>query len=810
MKCKVILLVLGIICQSILKAQDVDEVKLYEKLELKKPIRFPNDANETTFLSNVSFKSTIDRYKNYLIQFQKNDSTDLMELELLNLSRKEFDSLLVKKGWEDLKETPVFSQFLYKAKSKNLFNKKIHSFKNIIGTESFTFVVQHMLPYKFEKSVYKISLLDASKLNKLTFINDLSNKSRFVSEALRNNQSNSLDSNYLQPAMEMAFDEILKSLTKSEQVFRTLLHEGTFVVDEMTFGFKAEAQLQVEEGKKYRFRISTSSDTAYFYLGNLSSNPELFQERLWKTILEKLMDESKAHQWEAQSSTYQNQLSTQTMGLLITTIAKDFKREDDAPIAGNILVRNEAKSFRIVPKGKYKYLKKRVMNEYRRPSQEEKDRILVGERQSENSSTSSGERSSFYEDLLRNSKYKLPFPWLTRRKKMFLEHNEPNLLRYLSFLSDEDLNTEFRAIKIDSVEIEFFEGSIKNIIVLCKMERDNGTTMENMIYHNAQPIAFSDFNDYKKFNKIALVPFHSNSYAIFLRDVLSYKPMLHLFTEDYSPRDTVQFFKPTVPGSIKLHKDNTINLFQTRVYSDFIGLNEKNPNGLIQVEFNKKIILNPNRWRIGNRIARTGLYWGIGNFVDPSLTWSKIDGNNLHLPVRTDTSAMTNYASTVNAMRYSNLSAAVNFNVLTIDWRSIKSSFYLNGGVKFSQVQTLKLMGEDSLFSSANMIIPQADVMWDIKPDPRFGIDLGYRVSFPKLESDDFRMVETVARDLPSSKKSKYPVGAFTFNAVLRASENQNNKNEVFFRASYNHQWGEAKENYFTAQLGYSIYLLKK
>ncbi|MEO1051939.1 MAG: hypothetical protein AAFX87_15010 [Bacteroidota bacterium] len=404
-----------------------------------------------------------------------------------------------------------------------------------------------------------------------------------------------------------------------------------------------------------------------------------------------------------------------------------------------------------------------------------------------------------------------------------------------------------KTLIVDSVEFEFFEGNIKNIILVGKLENGNGTSAEQAretrVYHNISTVSFSDISDYKRLSKELLVAFHEsnrNMFMIWLSDLMAYVPKLHLYTEDYSPKNQIIRLKPPQPPEpIQLDKEASDELFEARIFSDFVGLQEDNANGLIQTEVSKKIILLPGRGHVPLiRDFRRRFQIGTLNFIEPRLAFIKIEGNNRELDLQlnntgdsltrlvavndsttnTETIAeVEGIATTLDLIRFANFNVGATLNLGVFDWRRLKSSFYLNAGLDYFRTAVRDSSAFVNAFSNpsvgittsnANIFTYSLEAVWTIKPDPRYGVESRFRTSWMDLRTENLRRVNALVEPDDKLRNSFFQL---QFDLTFRPSQDKTNKNKLFFRSIYTSLYGKDNDrDFFQALVGYSFYLLKK
>jgi hypothetical protein len=283
---------------------------------------------------------------------------------------------------------------------------------------------------------------------------------------------------------------------------------------------------------------------------------------------------------------------------------------------------------------------------------------------------------------------------------------------------------------------------------------------------------------------------------------------------------------------VNLFKEKTSKILELKIYSDLKGFEGDNPNGLVQVEFSKKLNFLTRRIPI----PKWGNWFNLGtfNFVTPYFTMNKIEKNNKRLvPLyfgtqAKDTMRANVYASTLKLLQHQVFNLGANFNLLTVDIPGFKSTICINSGLYFGRTLLQDTMREkiDSFqFKSINtnnvyefgvnnfMFVPE--VTWQIFPDRRYGLSVSQRfIHFKTYSSQVTQVVDSAhytdyLRSLKGdrSKIEQYDpklwIGSTEVFAFYRPSE----YNKLFFRYRYNWDLGSTRQNFHQLQLGLSTYL---
>ena len=297
--------------------------------------------------------------------------------------------------------------------------------------------------------------------------------------------------------------------------------------------------------------------------------------------------------------------------------------------------------------------------------------------------------------------------------------------------------------------------------------------------------------------------------------------------KDYSPKDGDHTFILPEDNNATFKKADTREILQMKVFTDFVGLNAENPNGLIQLEIDKEIPLYtkriqrpfvwiPFRWVVMNQ-ANVGVL----NFFKPQFIYSKIENNNKYLQVRSFTTgtgedAVSNYGvSTLQLKQYEIFSVGADLNVALYDIPGGKSTFLLNTGFRFGRTDLASNEEEpevnDFPRGFTNTMQPSLEGLWRINGDERFGIEFSYKINW--LLSDELFFTQKANTqnftDFTSFNNSEENNTLQSFTLLAYLNIQKENPGRLFFRYRYNSEFSNFKNNYAQLQLGYTTYLTR-
>ena len=236
---------------------------------------------------------------------------------------------------------------------------------------------------------------------------------------------------------------------------------------------------------------------------------------------------------------------------------------------------------------------------------------------------------------------------------------------------------------------------------------------------------------------------------------------------------------------------------------DFVGLDEKAANGLIQTEVTKRMNINT------KRTFKDFSYLGLLSWIEPSITLSKIEQKNRNLALNQAapmglTASKKYYANTLDIRKYESLSVGVRFNAFYLDFPQIKSTFLFNGNLFYGRTP----FAADSITGGVNTVTLAPDIACDIRADERWGLSLQWRASYLRARSRELVQVADlldVGNKVSNSIRNNW-YNTAQFQAFFQPSED--NRGRLFFRYRFHWQYGDQNLNFHQAQLGYSFYLL--
>lgn len=310
--------------------------------------------------------------------------------------------------------------------------------------------------------------------------------------------------------------------------------------------------------------------------------------------------------------------------------------------------------------------------------------------------------------------------------------------------------------KVVRAQVEIKDGYIENIKAYVLIGKNI------FVFNNSYGIGFSSITNFSNFNRIRLYESYSSpvsydtTFYIKLHHLIDYDYNIALDRRDYSPKNAS--FSIKGGESVTLFKESTKKLFEAHIFTDFVGLNEEKPNGLVQTEVNKKINLNTVQFQSPKIFYRLFKSYGLFQYVSPSVTISKLEQHNKRLqledldsiritPGSTDTATLgrsrNRYTTALHLYQYQHFSTGFTANIFFFSNHDLKYNFYLNAGVRLGITQVkdsltmvsnnvIAKTGEISEYSINHLqVFPEA--VLTLLPEERFSFTLSQRFIYLKV-----------------------------------------------------------------------------
>jgi len=398
---------------------------------------------------------------------------------------------------------------------------------------------------------------------------------------------------------------------------------------------------------------------------------------------------------------------------------------------------------------------------------------------------------------------------------------------------------------VQDVHIEFNNGYMENIVVVLLVKGKPRT------YVNIYGIGFTSIENQNKLKSIRLYERGAKAFRdkkpmtldeamrsgedrtyIVLGDLLQYKNKLEVDRRDYSPKDMVI---NTYGGQdIQLYKEQTNKLFEAHIYSDFIGLQEDKPNGLIQTEVEKRININTAQWQTCRFWFPIVKSFGIFQYIKPTITLSKLEQHNKHYvlgdldsiryhPGENDTASLNKnahrYATPLELYQHQSFSAGCDLNVLFFANHNLKFNVYLDIGGRLGitpVIDSFTIVGPEKITKTGVtreytintlQIVPQVKLVF--LPEERFNFALSYSAIYITPFASGVELLG-FGKDDPQKFTLQRNKWLNTMELLMSFNVNKSGEGKLFGRARFNAEVANYNSNFAQIQVGYSTYILGK
>jgi hypothetical protein len=259
-----------------------------------------------------------------------------------------------------------------------------------------------------------------------------------------------------------------------------------------------------------------------------------------------------------------------------------------------------------------------------------------------------------------------------------------------------------------------------------------------------------------------------------------------------------------------------------QVFSDFVGFDQNNPNGLIQLEFEKRLNIVTSRRKLARSTRGSYVFFP---FVTPFLLKSKFEENNKYLVLNAKDQFVNNqyyptkYTSTLELKRFENFSTGFDLAWYMLDLPSSKLTYTLFSGFRYGRVaiQDSVRVFEDNEIKNTGLVNEYGVNTFQIMPlkaqvqlliDRTYSFNLSWSANLYFLRDNRFHQISNItayADENGVGGDYKYVYQKMSFGGTFKPNAEQNSK--LFFRYNYHWQQGYWRTGFHQAQVGYSFYL---
>ncbi len=391
-------------------------------------------------------------------------------------------------------------------------------------------------------------------------------------------------------------------------------------------------------------------------------------------------------------------------------------------------------------------------------------------------------------------------------------------------------DTIITELNINELQIQFSEGTINNL-QLFTTDPEDANIINRIKFRNNTPISISSKFDPESFGYIRIYYDQTSASKAFeseiireikinetktilgstpyvkLNEFLRYDILFANKNEDYSPSDTVLTLTPDF--FIKeVYKEKTSKVLTARTFSDLAGINENQPNGLIQIEVFRRLNLVTE-----NRQSSNSGYFEALRYFTPKFSINKIEENERYLQIQDKTDNIkdsTNAViireltvSPIDLVKHRQFELSGDLNLIAYNIPKVK--FFLDLNYSLSQATFSYKETEDSEILSPVYFSTYGALGYiQFLTDSRFGLKIGYDVKKQLLHNKEISGSNESIITINENKINWYGAGWLLAN--LKTSDNS----EIFFRSRYSQLFGDTSANFWEIQIGYSFDIIKK
>ncbi|NOX87124.1 MAG: hypothetical protein GXO86_14395 [Chlorobi bacterium] len=287
-----------------------------------------------------------------------------------------------------------------------------------------------------------------------------------------------------------------------------------------------------------------------------------------------------------------------------------------------------------------------------------------------------------------------------------------------------------------------------------------------------------------------------------LGDAIDYKTIPKYGTRDYSPENgEVELVKGQ---TIDLRKSSNAKILEFKIFSDIVGFGEDNPNGLVQLELEKRVPINTYR----GPFLHTRMGHSFFSFIDFEFTWSKIENKvkylslNAYTPQQVDSTLF--FIDALQVYRYQIFQLGGEVNLWLLEVQGLKFDFEINLHANFGYarvVDTINYQGEAlNIDEPLNSILLAPEIKFVFYPEKRINISVSDKLTRQYFLFDDENF------GYKSQKGNELVEGSKWFNTIgLDAYYWPSAQGKIFIRYRLNHELNNIYSNFSQFQIGYSM-----
>jgi len=414
------------------------------------------------------------------------------------------------------------------------------------------------------------------------------------------------------------------------------------------------------------------------------------------------------------------------------------------------------------------------------------------------------EADSAGEDVVTNFfKGRIPRSKLSKKLKDIIDQQKVGVI-------DGDFASKAGTFTLDSLQIEVEDGNVVNVKAHGYFRSDQGAVEKFALFESFAPIGVSTNQDLNLWHLQKLyiqnrMDGDDHEEFISLGQLAQYIPSLSAKSSDFSPADGVYTFHSNDTRAKRiLYKVATSRILQARIFTDIVGVDQDRPNGLLQLEINRKFILTNRAW-----IRGRSLHLFLLKYIDPTIALTKIEEQNkyLYLPTRR-VDGLIPRVSTIDLVKFTNFSSGFNLNIASAYFPQLKFVFDLDATLRLNRVATRDSVFNRGAFSTVtekpySVGVYGLGFRTTVRPDSRYGGSFGIgwvRYSLIDGAIEQSPVVRGTGRSF-AEKFTHQDVLRYDMTLWARIAEH----GELFFRPQFTYLRRHSSQNFFQAQIGYQF-----
>ncbi len=379
---------------------------------------------------------------------------------------------------------------------------------------------------------------------------------------------------------------------------------------------------------------------------------------------------------------------------------------------------------------------------------------------------------------------------------------------------------------VTDISFQFERGFLERIQVILTNDK-----RQSLFFENSYAIGFTSPYNYRNLNETQLYrrtarnTEQANDY-IYLGEILTnYHNELDNYQRDYSPADTtVNHVDPSLTPIVKLYRSKKVDLLDAKIYSDLLGLADKNPNGIIQTEISKRV--NLFTYRIPGSYKTN---FGFFNFMDFEGSISKFEQKERYLLLRNEKNFVNNqivspsYATAIDFMRYQTFGLGSHLNLFLFDVPEGKFTITLDVGLRYNRIpisDSVRTLVSGKYTAVLNSNVPAAGmstwyprVKLEIFAERRYGFQLSWSRNYSNFfTNNQYKPIASYEKsDLNSRLIENNAHVSHTIEFYARFEPNPSDaSSKLFFRTRLYFQKGDVNTFFSQIQVGYAHSLIYK